>query len=117
MPNNETLAAAAFFIAALLAGLHQYFRRAPAAPAVPGTVLTAAIGMGWLEREQAERLLAGVERQAKAQESCAASLAVLADRSQDEMKDKIDELMDTMRDNERRLRGVEGMRSRRRRDT
>lgn len=116
MPSNEALSAIAFFIVALVMGFVGY-KKQPQVVSPPNTqaatVVSAAIGMGWLERDQAERLLAYVERQAKATERCAHALEKLADEDAHEMKDKIDQLMDTMRENERRLRGIEGMRSRR----
>lgn len=113
MPDKETLSAIGFFFAAVIVGLWQYFRNPRQQTTSASTMVSAAIGMGWLERDQAERLLSYVERQAKATERCAQALEKLADEEAHEMKDRIDQLMDTMRENERRLRGVEGMRSRR----
>lgn len=118
MLDKETLSAIGFFSAAVILGIWQYLKDPKKPPvATAGSMVTAAIGMGWLERDQAERLLSYCERQAKAQERCAQALEKLADEEAHEMKDRIDQLMDTMRENERRLRGVEGMRSRRRRGT
>lgn len=117
MPDNETLSAAAFFLVALLAAAWGYLKKppTPAAPAATGTVISAAIGMGWLEKDQAERLLSYVERTAKAQERIAIATEALADKRSNEMKDAIEELMDVMREKERRIRDLEGMRVRRRR--
>lgn len=117
MPDNETLSAVGFFLAAILAGLWGYFKKPPAASPMTtaGTVMTAAIGMGWMEKDQAERMLTSVEKLVKHQERMAEALEALADRRASEMKDTIDELMDVMREKERRLRDLEGMRARPRR--
>lgn len=116
MLDNETLSAIGFFIAALIAGLWGYFRKPATPPAsASGTVITAAMGMGWLEKDQAERLLALGEKTAKQQERMAHALETLADKRTNEMKDAIEELMDVMREKEKRIRDLEGMRARPRR--
>lgn len=111
MPSNETLAAAAFFIAALLAGLHQYLRKPSAPPTAAGTVMSAAIGLGWLERDQSERLLTYMERQTKAQERL---VEIFDDKKTHAVTDRIDDLMEMLRDKEQRISRLEGMRVRRR---
>lgn len=117
MPSNEVLGAAAFFIAALLAGLGQYFFKRPVPPVAASTAaqtVISSIGMGWLERDQMERFLSAIERIAKSQERIANAADTVVDRQKADMSDRIDELMDVLRDKERRISDLEGMRSRRR---
>lgn len=114
MPDNETLSAAAFFIVAILAAAWGYMKKPsmPPTSAAAGSLVSAAIGLGWLEKDQAERMLGYLERNAKAQERMASSLEALADKRTSEIKDTIEDLMDVMRNNERLLREADATKRR-----
>lgn len=73
-----------------LAALGQYLNRPKAA--VKGDPVVAGYGIGLIERDQAERLLAFQARQASAQERIAEFLGSMSDRDRAELKDELEEL-------------------------
>lgn len=70
----------------LLAGVGRYLTRKKDAPAKAPDSMLAAIGLEFGTREQGERLIAELKRIAD----------TLADKKQNEMDDKLDELLERM---------------------
>ncbi len=94
MPSNEVLASAAFFIASVLAALWTYIRKPPPSPATTSTVITG-IGGEFGNRQQMDMLIIEVKRIADA-------LQALSDQKQNDMNEKMDELLERLADAERR---------------
>lgn len=93
MLPSDLLNNIAVLIVAILVGLYGYFKR-PKRQTPQLTVTGAAIGLSWLEREQAERMLSSIDTQAKAQVRIASALESLADKKTTDMGDDIKTLVD-----------------------
>lgn len=91
MLDSDFLNNVAVLVVAVIVGLIGYFRR----PRKKGVTTTmTAIGLGWLEREQTERMLSSIDGQAKAQVRMAEALEAMADKKANEMTDQLKELVE-----------------------
>lgn len=100
MLDKDLLNNLAIIIVAVIVGLVGYFRKRNK-PQEPSPVLTG-IGLGWLEKEQTERLLSSVDQQAKALTRIADSIEELADQRETKRDDHIQELLKRISEMEKR---------------
>ncbi|KAB0682005.1 hypothetical protein [Aureimonas leprariae] len=91
MPDKDILFNVAFFVGSIIAVVIAYFRK-PGGKSTPDPVsITAGFGTGFVSKEAEERRDELFRRQAIAQESMAASLAVLADRERHEQAERVED--------------------------
>src|SRR5689334_22399276 len=94
----EIITNVGILIGAFFAGLFTYNRtRKPANPAVTADAVVAGVGVELGNRFQTDQLIAEVRR-------CADCLEVLADRKREEAEEKLDEILERLRDKEERGR-------------
>ncbi len=87
--DRELINNIALFIIAVIAGAVGYFRRRPTNPDP-----IMSVGLGWMEREQTERMLKALDNQAIALTRIADALVMITDHRTNNMAERMDELME-----------------------
>lgn len=92
--DNEAVKNIALFVVALIVAVVGYFKRKPP---IPDPIMTdpimTSIGLGWLEREQTERMLKALDDQASALKTIAKCMTDITDQRSQDMAERIDVLM------------------------
>lgn len=91
--DREIINNLALFFVSVIVAFIAYFRRAPAIK----DPIISSVGMGWMEREQTERMLRALDDQAKSLIRIADYLEKLTDQRSNNMSDRIDELMEQIK--------------------
>jgi hypothetical protein len=91
--SNEFLAAAAFFVGTVIATVISYLVKKP--PAIHHDAVVAGVGIELGNRMQTDQMITELKR-------IGDSLAVLADRKQAAVDDKLEEILERLDEKERR---------------
>lgn len=91
--DREIINNLALFFVSVIVAFIAYFRRTPAIK----DPIISSVGMGWMEREQTERMLRALDDQAKSLIRIADYLEKLTDQRSNNMSDRIDELMEQIK--------------------
>lgn len=103
--SNEAIAGAAFFVGTVITTIISYIVKKAPTEAITHDAVVAGVGLEFGNRLQIDQLIGETKRCADCLSSISVSLAVLADRKQEAIEDKIDEmkgLLERLAEKERR---------------